>query len=632
MNKKILKNVWIVICAFITILSIFGLNEITSISPEMIDIANEHNLAKVFAMKLTRYFQNSYGVVPFFLFGIITYFYSCVHRKTNINKLKIISIILGMLFSITIIVGRSLMDTEGLLYITYDKFQIFVSIIKFWGFSSLFFNSFYMLFVTIDENKEAIVISSKDVSIKVINSFDKHPVFYTAIFLFLLYIPYIIIYYPGLMNLDSLFEINQFFREIEWNSHHPIMATIIYGLFMKLAMFLGNTNLGIFLPNILQMILGILLISHIIDYFYKQTCNRVVRVLTILFFGVIPIWPIDLYTEVKDVPFSMATLGIVFTFIKAILSKNKFSKKDYFLYSICLFVLLFFRHNGMHTLIFCLPFLIWAFYNDKELELIGKKLTTIMVIVLIFTNILNHFLMSTLNISLGSKKEMMPILLQQTSRYIAYYEEELTEHEIEVIDKIIDVKEVKNNYDPQTVDYVKETFREPEPSKAELRDYFKVWFEMFLKHPTCYILATLTSTFGYVDPEYKELKDGIALYKFGYEESIDKINSKVHQNLEYASQRDGIEKIAYATRNTPIGIIYSCGLYFWILLVITIILIYYKRAKCILPLVPLYAIELITFLSPVNAFVRYMMPIMICAPFIIIYMMICIGKNIDELE
>ena len=125
--------------------------------------------------------------------------------------------------------------------------------------------------------------------------------------------------------------------------------------------------------------------------------------------------------------------------------------------------------------------------------------------------------------------------------------------------------------------------------------------------------------FGYIYPEWKEYKDGIALYEITYSDTLDKNDLDLHYLDIFKNQRNTLEDLAYGTRSLPLGIIYSCGTYFWLLIMITIILWYSGKKREILPLIPLYTIILATLVSPINAYVRYFIPLMVCMPFIVCY-------------
>ena len=83
-----------------------------------------------------------------------------------------------------------------------------------------------------------------------------------------------------------------------------------------------------------------------------------------------------------------------------------------------------------------------------------------------------------LGVEKGSVKEVLSIPFQQTARYIKEYPEEVTLKEKKAINDILSYDGIKENYNPEISDFVKNTFREG--SEDKLDEYFKVWFEMFL--------------------------------------------------------------------------------------------------------------------------------------------------------
>ena len=57
--------------------------------------------------------------------------------------------------------------------------------------------------------------------------------------------------------------------------------------------------------------------------------------------------------------------------------------------------------------------------------------------------------------------------------------------EKKAINDILSYDGIKENYNPEISDFVKNTFREG--SEDKLDEYFKVWFEMFFKNIQWYI-------------------------------------------------------------------------------------------------------------------------------------------------
>ena len=637
MKRKKLKNFIDVILAFITTLSIFEVNEIVVLNPTIINFINNIRPLGLFFKKIEFSFEDAFGIIPFFIFIVLIYFYSTVR---NSNKRTILfSIVLGAFLTTVLVIGQSFMLYYGTALITYDSFQLFISLVRFVGYFALIYHLLVLLFsklqsddTNIDNNSNDDINKPKEhkkkgkVSLlfsKLFDFFKSHPIVYLFIIMLLFYLPYIINFYPGGLNMDSYYQINQFFRNVEWTSHHPIVATIYYGLFMKLALLLNNVNLGIFLPCLLQVITAIVIISRITYYLYQKTNKLYVYLIVIFFFCLLPVWGMHFYTEVKDIPFSFGVLGLVFILIKSI-KENELHKRDYIILFLSLMLMLLFRHNGLHTIILTIPFVALILRGHMR-----KIVIAICVSSIIISSIITNVLAAALNIPKGSKKEVLSVPLQQTANYIYEYSNELTEDEINAISKVYDIEQVKSHFEYETVDNVKYYYKDP--TNEELRDYLFTWFKMFFKHPKCYVFATINSTYGYVLPDKKEYKDGIALFEFGYIENIDNGMFDIHRIKDFYDSGDTIQKYSYATRSTPIGILYSCGTYFFILVVFTAIFVYCKKIRELLPLVPLYTIFLTTILSPVNAYVRYVIPIMICIPFLLIYMIDIVNKsNIEE--
>lgn len=75
-----------------------------------------------------------------------------------------------------------------------------------------------------------------------------------------------------------------------------------------------------------------------------------------------------------------------------------------------------------------------------------------------------------------------------------------------------------------------------------------------------------------------------------------------------------------------IGLLFGAGLYTWILIALTLLLIYFRKYRELAILVPLYVIVLVCIASPVNAYTRYILPVMISMPFVLTWL-IDIIKN-----
>ncbi len=454
----------------------------------------------------------------------------------------------------------------------------------------------------------------------------KHPILFFAILFFICWLPYVVIFYPGTMNMDSLKQINQYFGVIEWTTQHPIFPTIMYANFMKLGQFILNDNFGMFLNNIIQMIIAALSLSYGINYIYKITENKKVMYALFMFFAILPTWPIHFYSEVKDVWFSLSVLWFVIFSIKFIKSDGKLNKKEWFGYFFSMMFMYLFRNNGIYEILFILPFLL-AIVKKKEKIKIASCSILVIIICMGFTKIF----ISTMSIQKGNFGVVLSLPLHQTAYYYNNYE--LTEEEASNISKVIELEDLKKYFNPESPDFLKSQYKNDTATKSDLKNYLTTWFKMFLKHPSIYFKATLNSTYGYIYPDRTEYKDGIAQYTIDASGTFDYVNvTNLDLHFNNLPNSEGLRNIiirfVYMLRNMPfVGLLFSCGFYTWITIGITLIMIYFKKYKELIILVPLYTIILVSIASPVNSYVRYMLPVMLSLPFVVAWIINEIRKE-----
>ena len=368
-------------------------------------------------------YETAYGIRASIFFLLILFFYSRTEKLVNKKdkKLNILSTICGIIFAIIIIIGYSFINTNSLDLIFFNKFQFAISIINMIGYFLLFKRAYIYIIMKLKKESNVEKNISKYKS-KLNEKFEKHPILFFFIIFILCWIPYIIIFYPGTMNYDSLVEINQFYGAKEWTTHHPIIPTIIYGVFMKIGQTILNDNFGIFLNNICQIIFGGLTVSYSINNIYNISKSKKVRNILIVFFAIMPIWIIHLYTEVKDIYFSIGVLLYVNILMNFVIKENVISKKHWILFVIALIMMDVFRNNGIYLIVLTTLFLFMI--KNKRIRNISIILSILIVTVCYASN---KILINVLNISNGSIRESMAIPLQQTARYIATYD--ITEEE-----------------------------------------------------------------------------------------------------------------------------------------------------------------------------------------------------------
>jgi len=266
------------------------------------------------------------------------------------------------------------------------------------------------------------------------------------------------------------------------------------------------------------------------------------------------------------------------------------------------------RNNGVYIVIPSMVCL--TLYVQKE----RSRYVILLICLMVCYQGLEGYVAPQLGVEKGSVKEVLSIPFQQTARYIKEYPEEVTLKEKKAINDILSYDGIKENYNPEISDFVKNTFREG--SEDKLDEYFKVWFEMFLKHPMVYIEATLNNTFSYYYPFYNEKVLGD--YQFYIKGAPVATGYFDIHYITPVKIRTVLAEYAQIWKKVPgFSQLVDPGFYTWILLLLAGYLIYRKRTRDILLLIGPAINILICIASPVNGLLRYALPLMACTPLLI---------------
>ena len=207
----------------------------------------------------------------------------------------------------------------------------------------------------------------------------------------------------------------------------------------------------------------------------------------------------------------------------------------------------------------------------------------------------------------GNVREMLSVPLQQTARYLKYYDMEDSDEEFLQTLFNTDLNTVIKEYNPELSDKVKNKFVVND--SQDLVDYFKIWGKYLIVHPKVYVDSFLENYYGYFYPFRKDVKDGVAWFT-GY--------FNIYMLKNFAKARNFVENAIAKVREIPlVNIIYNTGIYSWVFLLIIGFMVYQKQDNLLFTTIPVLFMLAFCFLSPVNAYLRYMNPIIIVLPILL---------------
>lgn len=436
-------------------------------------------------------------------------------------------------------------------------------------------------------------------------------------------------YYPGLWNYD-IYQIDQFISS-NYNKHHPLIHTILLGFCYSIGLKKDLCNMGIILYDFIQMLIMAGIFAYTYVYIYKHISGKIFRIAILAFYAIFPVNSILVISSTKDVLFSgLVLLCIVFA-LK--IKETGFKQKKYFLAIVlmitCTFMLLF-RNNAIYA--FCL-FMIGTCalgVYSKNVRFAGIFLYCICCVIL-FT-VSDAALTRALDAKPSPFEEMFSVPSQQFGRiYNVINESGLDSSTLEIINSHHDIS--KSSYNTHLADFMKDTLLAK--NKEDAIEYIKDSVSLFFKYP----LVSLDS-FLYLTEGCWNINDvsNANIYGSGSEGRLGYLLTYVKDGygIVHKSKFPQLEMfMEYAFSNNEyqnwpiISLLFSPALYFWILVISTLVFVKTKEYEFLSIAGFLWSIYFTILLGPCTV-IRYLYPLVVCSPLLLCMMRISIRKQLRK--
>lgn len=511
------------------------------------------------------------------------------------------SLVTSFLLSCIQVIGKNL-SSNVLLGNALHSFSTFGALI---GWTSFFYGLFMILF------SRAVAWKPKNIEFQWMKRASKNKAIFflgTWFLIFLAWVPYFIVYYPGVLSPDSMAQIGQVLGETSLKNHHPIAHTYVIKVFISVGKAIGDLNIGVALYSLFQMLTMSCLFAFTLLYLKAKKIKDVFLLTIFLFYALYPVTAFYSITMWKDVWYScfimMMTLLVLDMLEKQetfFLKKRRFVIAVFVLFGTCLM-----KNMGIYVVIISM---IFAFLLIKKSRI---KIAGIFAITILLFLIYRGPIFTLLQVEEGSTREALSVPLQQFARVVKYRGDELKEDEWEIIHSLLPL-EMETNigeiYDPHLSDPVKDLFNQQyyDENKFEV---IKTWAAMFFKYPSEYIAAFLDNSYGYYysDVKYWLVVNGIMPNVWGLEQA------KLFPGAYSFIMDYGINRI----RDFPVlSMIYSIGFHFTLMLLAFVIVCVKKQYRYTLMFIPVIAQWLTCLASPVYAEFRYIYALFISLPILI---------------
>lgn len=454
----------------------------------------------------------------------------------------------------------------------------------------------------------------------------------------LCWLPYYCAFFPGLSNPDTGMQIAWALHyPTEWlqyspirgegiyaTNHHPYFTTLLFGLFAKLGLLLGDISWGVALYCLGQLVLTALVMTG--SWFYLRHVGLPERFFRggLIFTAIFPLYPLYAITMLKDSLFSLACLTFSILLFEVVRTRGDvLQKKTFCVLIFCSAMLVMLSKNqgvyfaaaaGVLCLLFC----------RRRIRAAAALLAP----VLLFQVLWVHLLLPAWNVAPGGKQEVLGLLFQQTARYVSTYPEDVTEEESAAIRAVIDYDHLPQLYRPGLADPVKFTYRQ-EATEEERAAYYQAWFQMFLRHPDIYVQALLNNIYGGF---YLHHETALSYTDFDNRETAPYPELCVSTSPRLQIVGTVARILLGAVQHIPgIGLLFCIGFYPWVILFLFLDVLRRRQFTEILAQLPAILSVAVLILAPVNGSYRYAMPMIYSIPFLLsLRFRPCVGGEVEN--
>lgn len=418
----------------------------------------------------------------------------------------------------------------------------------------------------------------------------------------LLWLPYFLYEFPGIMSPDSINQLEQVMGIVPYSNHHPWVHTMILGLFYSIGrLFTTDPSVAVSFFTGFQLCFMAFCAAYLVDTLAKFRLPRWILLLTCAFYSLLPYHGVLAVTLWKDVLFSGMVLLFTLSLLRLLPGLSLSMKKGAFfftciVYAISGILFCLLRSNGWYAFLITLPFLFYCFRRQL------KTMLPLHLLILGLVLIVKGPVMTANDVTQPDLIESLCIPLQQISRVLVN-DRALTGEQEELIHSVIDTTYIKELYAPGFADNMKELVRagHPEVLAAKKGAFFRLWLSLGLRYPGDYLAAYVDQTVGYwyPDVEYRVADiDGVIANDIGVM-SHPLIGGKLVVKVKEILLKLGDMLPLY-------GLLWSMGAMFWgLLLSASLTWLRGETSRLILFLPGLALIGTLLLATPVSSEFRY---------------------------
>lgn len=562
-------------------------------------------------MKAARMESGNIFTLIFFLLAF--FFYREVDRKLAASqkadrRMKVVSAVLAVIYTLCYMLLDASHYIEAL---TNRMFRLGILAAAAIGFWSLFDALLKFLFLWVTEKEKMKELFCEKEPDKSRNPFATHPLAATFLVCLLGWLPYFLYQFPGIMTPDSINQLEQVLGVVSYSNHHPWVHTLLIKVFYSIGFAItGNMVSAMGFYTFAQMCIMAFSVGYFVSSMRFLHLKAGWCIVMALVFAILPYHAVYAVTVWKDIPFAAAVLVFITSLLRL---RNEEKWQHAVLFALSGAMMCLFRSNGWYAFLVCIPFFVVSFWKKQ------RKVVGLLAVSLLAAVVVKYPVMNGCQVTPPDFVESLCIPVQQVS-YVLANDRELSPEQLELIDAVIDRNYVKDLYNPEFADNMKELVRagHPEYLEAHKKEFFKLWLDLLIRYPGDYLEAYIQQTNGYWYPDsYYPVADaeGVSATKLGVSHTPLIRGPLVVKGKEIAVKLGSMVPVY--------GTLWSMGVAFWILLLmIGCVLVRREEGKLLYALPSLLLWGTVMIATPVATEFRYVYFLMLCMPFYLCMMVL----------
>lgn len=574
-------------------------------------------LSLVLAWLALPYLRLPYNPLFLFPFSFILFAAQRVCLQKHPDKKQLVFILpFSVVLSLCLVVSKHLVVTPEDPISPAD--QNYLSAFSHWD-GMAFFILCYLLcvglqaafFTCLPAKEDTVSVSAQNCTIPVVNK----KMFAFAVLLFVAWLPYFVLYYPGLVYGDSLESMKQALHITEYYNHHPIFYTLFIQLCLSIGRSVADVALGCAIYTIIQMIFLALVFAYCACWLRSKGISRTICLGVLLVYAFMACYPQHAISMWKDPAFSAGLLLYSLKLVDLIQSHGRLASDRRFCAqsSAILVLICLSRSNGVYIVLLSLLCLLCIAFFKKQLPRL-KRLLLVHIACTLGILLLTGPVYTLVGIR-SDAVESFSIPLQQVARVIVY-DGALDDGDRTFLNTLLPLERWKEVYRPGLVDPIKwDGSFNKEFFNENRTEFIKVWFRTLLKNPRLYLEAWCLNTYGYWAPTVWEYNNYSSNISFGNLQTVNDCDPSWGLTPQYLMGNEAWKELFSLFTPYP-----SSGLLTWVILFM--VLFAFVRGKALYALLFLPSIgNFLTLLiaSPHVYWPRYTLVYIYLLPIVVLF-------------